>query len=305
MGPPLVALSIDLDALDLYCGIYGLPDTLSERARDVVPALATERFGDLCASLGLAGTLFVVGRDVAGGRGHAQLKAAAAAGHELASHSFSHDYALSRRTAAEIDLDLDTADHALAGLTGARPVGFRAPGYTLSPVLSERLAARGYRYDSSLLASPPYYAAKAAVMGALKLLGRESRSILGPVDQLFRPRLPHRDRAGLLELPIAVLPGIRLPYYGAPLVLLPEAAAGLLGRALALDPLVVIELHGVDLCDESDGIPAELVTRQRDLRVSAMVKRRRIESAMRHLLQGRGGVTLAEAARLMSEQACT
>jgi peptidoglycan/xylan/chitin deacetylase (PgdA/CDA1 family) len=293
----LVALSIDLDGLDLYLGLYGLSNTLTEQARRAVPAKATERFAELCASLGMLGTLFVVGRDVIDGHGRDELKAAAKAGHELASHSFNHDYALSRRSADVIDADLSAAEQILSTLTGKRPVGFRAPGYTLSPVLSQRLAARNYLYDSSLLPSPPYYGAKAAVIGALAAVGRESRSILGPPAQLFRPRQPHRDEAGLLELPIAVVPGARVPFYGTVIVSAPDVVSAAMARAFPLDPLVVIELHGVDLIDASDGMPAELIAHQRNLGLPYSVKRRRIERVMRSLLRHRTGVTLAEAAR--------
>lgn len=296
----LVALSIDLDALGLYLGLYGLSETLSEQARKAVPAKAAERFAELCGSLGIHGTLFVVGRDVVDGLGRDELKQAAKAGHELASHSFNHDYALSRRSPDVIDADLSAAEQALAGLTGKRPVGFRAPGYTLSPALSARLAARQYLYDSSLLPSPPYYGAKAAVIGALAAVGRQSRSILGPPAQLFRPRQPHRDAAGLLELPIAVVPGVRLPFYGTLMVSAPDIASAALARTFPLDPLVVIELHGVDLIDATDGMPPELIAHQRNLGLPYAVKRRRIERVMRSLLRHRKGVTLADAAQRLS-----
>jgi hypothetical protein len=298
---PLVALSIDLDALDFYQGLYGLQEPLSEQARQAIPARAIERFCDLCAELGIPGTLFVVGRDLAAGHGRGELRVAAAGGHEVASHSFSHDYALSRRSPAEIDADLAQAEAVIRDATGRAPVGFRAPGYTLSNNLRACIAQRGYLYDSSLFPSPPYYAAKATVIGGLTLLGKRSHSILGPVGQLFRPRGPHRDDAGFMELPVAVVPGLRVPYYGTVVTLFPEPASGALAGLLRWDPLVVLELHGVDLCDASDGVPRELLARQRDLQVPASVKRRRIETAMRSFLRRRRGVTLAQAAQLVSQ----
>ncbi len=296
--PRLVSLSIDLDAFDLYLGLYGLDaSVLSEKAREAVPARAAERFGELCDTLGIKGTLFVVGRDLAAGRGRSELAALHAAGHELASHSFAHDYALSRGSVRAIDDDLARAEEALGTITGTMPAGFRAPGYTLSDTLWERLCARGYQYDSSLLPSPPYYAAKAAVIGALKAFGKESHSILGHVGQLFRPRTPHLH-TGLVELPVAVLPGLRIPYIGTLISTVPDAASTLMSRSLAADDHVVIELHGADLCDADDGLPEILLARQRDLRVPAALKRRRIETVMRALLEGREGATLARAASL-------
>jgi hypothetical protein len=150
--------------------------------------------------------------------------------------------------------------------------------------------------------SPPYYAAKVAVISALTLLGRESHSIVGAPGQLFRPRRPHRAANGVLELPISVIPRLRLPFYGSVLASVPEAVSAALARTLASEPLVVIELHGADLVDESDGIPTEIAARQRDMRLPASVKRTRIERTLRQLLRGRRGVTLADAAGLWSDR---
>ena len=179
-----------------------------------------------------------------------------------------------------------------------RGIGFCAPGYTLSAPLVDLLRARGYAYDSSLLPSPAYYAAKAAAIGALALAGRHSRSILGDVTQLARPRTPHRHK-GLLELPIATLPTVRVPFIGTLLTQTPPELSLKLAQGLADDELVVIELHGIDLCDASDGVPAALADHQRDLATPASVKTARLEAVLRALLTGREGVTLAEAARLL------
>ncbi len=296
----LLALSIDLDALDLYLGLYGMGEPLSERAAQAVPAVATERFCDLCDALGVHGTLFVVGRDLALGRGHDQIRRAAREGHEIGSHSFAHDYALSRRSAQDIDDDLARAEREIEAVIDGRVAGFRAPGYTLSPTLQDCLAKRGYAYDSSLLPSPPYYAAKAAVIGALALVGRRSHSILGPIGQLLRPRVPHVDSHGVLELPVSVLPGMRAPFIGTLITTTPAAVTTTLARQLRADELVVIELHGIDLLDGSDGVPPELTHRQRDLQVPATLKRQRIETVLRDLLSERQPVTLLQSARLVS-----
>jgi hypothetical protein len=137
-------------------------------------------------------------------------------------------------------------------------------------------------------------------MGTLALAGKKSRSILGDPRQLFRGRAPFRDASGLLELPVSVLPGLRVPYIGTLLAAAPDAVGTNLARALGRDELVVIELHGVDLCDASDGLPPELVEKARDLKIPASVKRRRIEAAMRLLLRNRQGVTLAQSSRLVT-----
>jgi len=291
---PLLAVSIDLDGVEHYAALHGRGESLPEAALDAVPARAAARFGALCRTLGIPGTLFAIGRDVEEGRGAPELRAALADGHELASHSYAHDYALSRRPTADVDADLARASRALAALGSPAPHGFRAPGYTLSAELVDALEATGAPYDSSRLASPPYYAAKAAVAAAMALRGRRSATVFGPVRDTLAPRRAVRLRPGLVELPVAVLPGVRVPFIGTLMVLAPEAATRLMARTLAADPLVVVELHGVDLCGPDDGLPPL----QPDLRLPAAVKVRRLEKALRGLLALRRAVTLRDAARL-------
>lgn len=291
-----VALGIDLDGLELYAGIHGLEIPLDDRARSLVPGVAATRFGELCATLGISGTLFVVGEDLANGYGEDEIASLARAGHEIASHSYAHDYGLSRLDEGLIDDDLRLAEDAIENACRARPRGFRAPGYTLSDTLMSVLSRRGYLYDSSLLPSPGYYAAKAAVIAWMALRGRSSRSILGGPRQLVRSRAPHRNAHGVLELPVATLPGLRVPYIGTLISMLPESAGTLLGQTLRTDPLVVVELHGIDLLDASDGVTQALVAKQRELAVPAARKIRRIENTLRTLLDGARSATHEEAA---------
>ncbi len=299
----LASLSIDLDALEHYHRIHGL----LERAPsdDPVYGKAVERFGELCARLGVQGTAFCVGSNLADPAAAAAVRRLAAAGHELGNHSLSHDYALSRLPPAAIAAEVEGGAAAIAAVTGTRPVGFRAPGYTLSAPLVAALAAQGYRYDSSTFPALPYYLAKAAVMGALALGARPSRAILDRPRVLAAPRRPYRPRPDepyargelpLLELPVATgLLGF--PLTGTFVATLPPWAVRLLRAGAARRPLLAIELHGVDLLDASDASP-ELAARQRDLRVAAAEKVRRIERFVRSF-GDREWLTLAEgAARL-------
>src|SRR5207248_9252671 len=199
------------------------------------------------------------------------LESAAAAGHEIASHSHAHDYALSRRPEAEIEADLARAEETIANVTGQKPRGFRAPGYTMSRSLLAAVRARGYLYDSSLLPSPAYYAAKAAAIALYAMLGRRSPSILGSPAQLFASRSPHW-RSGVREMPIATLPLLRAPVIGTVIAAAPARVGLLLARAAGASGHLNLELHGIDALDASDGAPAALVAAQPGLRIPASVK---------------------------------
>jgi len=268
------SVSVDLDGLGCYAAIHGLSLRLDERAERAVPELAVQRFCELFEALGVRATFFVIGRDA--GIAPARLKAAGGAGHEIASHSYAHDYALSRRSREEIAQDLALAERAIEDACGSRPRGFRAPGYTLSPALLDAVRERAYAYDSSLLPSPPYYAAKAAALAVYALRGRSSQSILGGLRQLFAPRGPHRRR-GVRELPVATLPGLRAPVIGSTVLPFPWLAR----RAFAGGHLN-LELHGIDALDATD-VPQEIAAAQPGLRMRAAEKLRRLRGLLETL----------------------
>src|SRR5262249_38606504 len=152
----------------------------------------------------------------------------------------------------------------------------RAPGYDVSAEMLEIVAGLGYVYDSSIFPAPGYYVAKAAVMAGLRLVGRRSgavmtdpRALLAPADP-YRPspRAPwRRGQATVIELPIAVTPGLRLPAIGTNLLLFPTPLRAAWLERMRGRSFFNLELHGIDLVDaDLDGIPTELVARQPDLR---------------------------------------
>jgi hypothetical protein len=271
------SVSVDLDGLGCYAAIHGLKLALDGRAERAVPEVALRRFCELFAELGIAATFFAIGSELA--FAPRELRRAAEAGHEIGSHSFSHDYALSRRTRDEIAADLQQCEEALEQAGLARPRGFRAPGYTVSPALLEAVRERGYLYDSSLLPSPPYYAAKAAALLLQKLGGRTSRSILGNVGQLFSRRGPHR-RGGLRELPVATLPLLRAPVIGT--VVLAHPLARHLARAAFAGGHLNLEVHGIDALDATD-VPGEIAAVQPGLAGPAGEKLARLRALLRGL----------------------
>ncbi len=287
------SVSVDLDSIECYYRIHGLGEPPA-RLRDVILRRALPRFAEVFARRGIAATLFVVGRDLEEDpAGREALRARAAAGHELGNHSFSHRYEMARFDRARVDEEVERAHRAISEVAGAPPVGFRAPGYDLSPTMLASIMALGYRYDSSVFPAPLYWTAKALVMGAMALCGRSSGAVIGdpralaaPIDP-YRPdvRAPwRRGQATIVELPVTVTRRLRLPAIGTWILAAPFAARVRLLEAVRGRRFFNFELHGIDLIDaDDDGIPAELVARQPDLRVPLMEKRRAFEAALDRL----------------------
>ena len=282
-------VSVDLDDLACYHAIHGLAPPEPARA-GVVLERCLPRFLELFAELGVRATFFVIGRDLqrdlaAGGRGAALLRQAVAAGHELGNHSFSHAYDLVRWSPAAIYADLRACDVLLRGL-GARPAGFRAPGYTHDAMLLQQVAALGYRYDSSLLPSPIYYAAKLAMIGWMAMRGEPSRAHARGWQSFLGPTRPHfMADCGLWEVPVSVSPVLRLPMVGTFVL---GKRGVLLRREAEARRYLHLELHGIDLADaDSDGYDGALRRRQPELRGTLAERLARLKG----LLTARGGAS--------------
>ena len=304
----LASISIDLDGIGCYHAIHGLPEP---EGRDPIYQVALPRLLEELASLGATATLFAVGQDAEHEEVARQLEVAGAAGHEIANHSHSHDYRLTRRPRATIAEEIARAHAAIERATGAAPRGFRAPGYNVSEAVLDALEAQGYRYDSSIFPSPTYFALRASAIGLYRLRGQPSRSLAGDLRQFAASRFPYRPdrerlfRPGqegaqrqLVELPIAVLPRLRLPYIGTSLTMLPDVAGRLLTMGLlASHAPINLELHAIDFLDRSDpGVAPALAARQRDLSVPYSVKRRRLGAVFEALNAARELVRLDELA---------
>jgi len=314
-GPRRCAVSIDLDALACYYRIHALGEPPPELAH-VILERALPRAAALFARRGLRVTWFVVGRDAdatladpACAANAERLRAQHALGDELGNHSYSHPYELARLPADVVFDEIAGCHRVLRAIVGparAAVAGFRAPGYDVSPAMMTALARLGYRYDSSIFSSPGYYAAKAAVMAALALVGRPSgavmtnpRALAAPTDP-YRPAMTapwRRGQAPLVELPIAVTPWSRLPVIGTSLLVAPAPLRDRLVAWMGRRTLFNFELHGIDFADaERDGIPGELVARQPDLRVPIDDKLARLDALLDGIAAHWDFATLGEVA---------
>lgn len=305
---PLLSVSVDLDAIACYHRIHALPEAPSDAARFAILRRALPRLGELFAAHGIAATFFVVGKDLEEDpEGRAIVADLARAGHEIASHTYSHPYDLTRLGRAGMAAELDRAHAAIAEACVCPPVGFRAPGYEINAELIELLIERGYRYDSSTFPAIPYYLAKAAVMAAIRVMGRKSGSILGSPKVLGAPRVPYRPAPGapyrrgqlpIVELPVTVTPKTRVHVIGTTVVMAPEWLRRRLVASALGTPHFNLELHGIDLADaESDGIAPALVARQPDLRIPLVRKRAALDATLAQArAAGATFATLAEAA---------
>lgn len=227
---PIASLSLDLDNEWSYLKTRGDASwTAFPSYLDVV----VPRFLEMLRDFGLRITVFVVGQDAALEKNADALRAIAEAGHEIGCHSFKHEPWLHRYTLAELDHELTSATDAITAATGARPVGFRGPGFSLSRATLETLVRLGYRYDCTTF--PTYIGplARRYYFWTAKLskAEREQRDALfGSFEDGRRPLHGYvwdLDGRSLVEIPVTTFPVVKLPIHFSYLLYLTQFAPAL------------------------------------------------------------------------------
>ena len=251
------SFNIDLDTLaddvDSHTRIIhsdGLPQVTYER---VLP-----RFIELLDRHAVKATFFVIGRDVEANTG--VLSRLAAAGHELANHTMHHAKQLVNLSDQEIRDEISECDRRLSPLSAEPIVGFRAPGYTITPRVIGILRSLGYRYDTSLNGSLVYSATK-RLFKSIRLQDQTYVTCQAAMDH-FGSRNPYRlgptmtsidAGSSMLEIPVSVIPFVHYPFVTS--VLLPfglKPTLWALDRLIARGSFVNCGFHINEFTDPSD-----------------------------------------------------
>ena len=210
------SLSLDLDNLWSYLKTHG------DAAWVEYPSylgLVVPHILDLAASSSTTMSVFVVGQDAAIDENGALLSSLSAAGHEIGNHSFRHEPWMNTYPDQEVADELKAAHEAIATATGFEPVGFRGPGFSVSPAVLRTLAGMGYSYDASILPTwigplaRRYYFRSTSLSPA----EAEKRSALcGSARDALMPNTPYEwdlETGRLAEIPVTTMPLARVPIH--------------------------------------------------------------------------------------------
>jgi peptidoglycan/xylan/chitin deacetylase (PgdA/CDA1 family) len=148
--PVDVLITVDHDAesalLQSATGLRRGPSFLSHGAFGAKVGLG--RMLDVLAARAVPATFFVPGWVAE--RWPTNVEEILAGGHEVALHGYLHEYATGMVDVAEERMTLARATEALAGVSGATPVGFRPPGCLYSEWTVDLLREFGFVYGSSM-----------------------------------------------------------------------------------------------------------------------------------------------------------
>jgi peptidoglycan-N-acetylglucosamine deacetylase len=212
----VASLSLDLDNKWTYMKIHG------DAGWESYPSylhLVVPRILAVLDALKLTTTVFVVGRDATREENVDALSAIAHAGHEIGNHSFNHEPWLHLYSSEQINEELASAEAAIEAALGIRPLGFRGPGFSVTPVVLEVLKRRGYHYDASTLPTFVGPLARAYCFMTARMPPEERRKrqhLFGSLRDGLRPLNPYLwdlQRGKLVEIPVSTFPIVRLPFH--------------------------------------------------------------------------------------------
>ncbi|MGI8640266.1 MAG: polysaccharide deacetylase family protein [Pyrinomonadaceae bacterium] len=216
---PIASLSLDLDNKWSYMKTHGdagwedFPSYL-----DVVVPRAVQFLKERDLKI----TFFIVGQDAARKENQEALAQISNAGHEIGNHSFNHEPWLHLYSKQELIDEFQKTEDAIANFTNQTLVGFRGPGYSLSPTVLEVLTDRNYEYDCSTLPTyiaplaRAYYFFKSPEMSDEE---REKRKkLFGKFSDGFQTLKPFKWQIGdksLVEIPVTTLPVFKTPIHAS------------------------------------------------------------------------------------------
>ena len=261
---PIASLSLDLDNQWAYMKTHG------DAGWESFPSyldLAVPRILSFLKERNLKITFFIVGQDATLEKNHGAIRSIYDAGHEIANHSFNHEPWLHLYSRDEILEEFEKTENAIENITGTRPVGFRGPGFSLSPTVIEVLGERGYEYDCSTL--PTYVAPLARAFYFLKspkMSAEEKeklKKLFGKFSDGFQTLKPHFvETAGksVVEIPVTTFPVVKTPIHATYLLYLsafsPLAAKAYWRAAVAACSLTGVQpsllLHPLDFLSGDD-----------------------------------------------------
>ena len=197
-------------------------------------------------------TFMIVGKDLKLKACQVFCRKAIAEGHEIANHSFDHPISFGTMSYEQKKQQIFKTHQRIAEVCGIKPVGFRGPGYYQDKEIITILQKLNYQYDASVI---PGFAQILMSMYAYIKGGENRHKTFGRLNYILDQEHPHivkglNPNNKLLELPISVLPILRLPMHTTFAYFLGSWYRKLILNYLKSKPKYMLYLfHAIDFVD--------------------------------------------------------
>jgi len=211
------SISLDLDNQWAYMKVHG------DEGWEKYPSYFNKFLPhglEMLDKYGLKITFFIVGRDADDPQNSDVMKEITQRGHEVGNHSYNHEAWFHLYSRDEILDELNKTEEAIFNVTGAKPIGFRGPGFSRSKELFKILKEKNYLYDASTLATWIGPLARAYYFRQSDLTKEERKTregLFGSFSDGLKRIKPFKwnldNEAELLEIPVSTIPVFKLPFH--------------------------------------------------------------------------------------------
>lgn len=220
----LATIQIDIDSFESILGGYDYRTNKSLGYKTIYQ-IAIPRFLELFDRYSIKATFFVIGRDTLVSENREMIQEILKRGHEIANHSMHHftKPSFSSLSCTKKSEEIDRAEETIFEVTSVKPVGFKAPAYSIMDgTLFDILEDRGYLYDSSVC---PVFCVPAVKFIQYLLTGeRREKGHWGAGKNMFAPLAPYHPSQNKVwkkgdrkftEVPVSTIPLFRIPFHAS------------------------------------------------------------------------------------------
>lgn len=217
----MILLHIDVDNLWMYEQEFGIN---INKDKELIYSTSLPILLKMLKKTRSKATFMIIGKDLLLPACQVFCRNAIADGHEIANHTWSHPVLFSKLSYEQKKYEIKKTHKLIIEACGKPPVGFRGAGYCQDKEIITILKKLNYKYDSSVL--PGF--AKVLMSAYAYIRGKKNRyKTFGTMSNILTQEHPYTIKGvdptqNLLELPISILPLLRLPihttfayYFGA------------------------------------------------------------------------------------------
>jgi peptidoglycan/xylan/chitin deacetylase (PgdA/CDA1 family) len=143
-------VNVDVDALRFYYNLYGERKNIKD---NIIWERAIPRFLKLFKKINIKANFFIVGSDLLNNKNVTIAKKIIKEGHKINSHSYYHNYDLTKKNYKNIYIDIKKNQQIFYKLFKIKNLVFRSPGYKINYKVYKSMKNNKLRFSSSILPS--------------------------------------------------------------------------------------------------------------------------------------------------------